>query len=411
MDIIFLHTSVLLLKICSSLCLDYEAKGGGYLKVKDPRNHTILPAMPYTKTLSNRQVCYRYDDSPPEHCSVVGECTYEPLLLVRRISRDPINIVKFTGWSDPVPTEGTPVTSSKIESYEIRVNEVLPSKGFGKVDYTANFLFVIVNNTTTEMSLNLTFDKPRLYCVTLEVKDVADNVRQCRRFILIDETTFIETQSDKPFRFSSASPETAYTWQTHHEDICLSWKDYFINKFYFDNELLNGVETDPHGLITGTYEQISGELPVSGTPNVYGIVKYTISWKLNDGHFTTDIEVPDFPNQTFCKQLSIKDGEEYTFNVRPIDIVGNTFQESRTVFIDSSPPFLNELCVRNTKQERLCKSLISAMDPMLLNFESLDYHSGVAKLHWFFGMRVARNALETTEINHGEFELVYFFQT
>ena len=124
--------------------------------------------------------------------------------------------------------------------------------------------------------LNLTSYNPHLLCITLEVKDVADNVRQCRRFILLDATTFIETHPNQPFQFTSASPETGYTWQTHHTDICLSWKEHFLNKFYFDNILFNGVEADPHGLIIGTYEQISGELSVYGTPNVHGIIKYMV---------------------------------------------------------------------------------------------------------------------------------------
>jgi len=370
------------------------------------RTNTNLPVKPYRKMTSNRQVCYRFDDTPPEHCSIIGSCASEPLHLNQRISREPIHTVTFTGWSDPVPMGGTSVTASTIESYEIRVNEVLPSKGIHKVDYTTNFLSKKVNHTLTEMTLNLTSDKPRLYCLTLEVEDVADNVRQCRRFILVDKTTFIETHPDQPFQFTSASPDTGYIWQTHHNDICLSWKEHFINKFYLDNELLNGIEASPHGLITGTYDQISGVLPVSGNLNVHGIVKYMISWKLNDGHFTSEIVVPDFLNQTFCKQLPVVDGEEYTFNVRSVDIVNNTFQESRTVFIDSSPPFLNELCVRNTKQDVQCKSLISDMDPLLLGVRSLDYHSGIAKLHWFFGKRGARNESEILETGHGEFKQV-----
>ena len=403
--LVFVHVHNSYLQF-NRLCLEYEAKGGGYLIAEDRRTHVILPAVSYRKTVSNRLICYRNDDAAPEHCSVSGTCLLEPLHVDQRISRVPIHIVRFTGWSDPVPTGGTPVTSSKIGSYEIRVNNVLPSKGIQKVDYTSNFLSMKVNHPITEMTLNLRSGIPRLYSITLEVKDVADNVRQCRRFILVDETTVIETQPDQPFQFTSASPDTGFTWQTHHNDICLSWKEHFINKFYLDNELLNGIEAAPHGLITGTYDQISGELPVSGTPNVHGIVKYMISWKLNYGHFTSEIVVPHFLNQTFCKQLPIVDGEKYTFNVRPVDIVNNTFQESRTVFIDSSPPFLNELCVRNTKQDVQCKSLISDMDPLLLGVRSLDYHSGIAKLHWFFGKRGARNESEILETGHGEFKQV-----
>jgi len=295
------------------------------------------------------------------------------------------------------------MTASKIEIYEIRVNEVLPSKGIHKVNYTTNFLSMKVNPSFTEMTLNLTSDKPRLYCLTLEVKDVADNIRQCRRFILVDETTSIETKPDQPFTFTSASPDTGYTWQTHHDEICLAWKDYFVNKFYFDNELFNGVEADPHGLITGMYEQISGELPVSGTPNVHGIVKYMVSWQFNERLFTQEIEVPDFQNQTFCQMLPVIDGDKYKVIVRPVDIVGNTYKASRTVFIDKSAPIVNELCIHNTTQKDQCITWMSDTDRLFLTFEGYDNHSGILHMEWFFGMLVDSKAVK---ISNGELKMV-----
>ena len=245
-----------------------------------------------------------------------------------------------------------------------------------------------------------------VYCLTLEVKDVADNVRQCRRFILIDDTTFIETHPDRHFRFTSASPATGFTWQTHNNYICLQWKEYFLNKFYFDNELFNGVVADPHGLIIGTYEQISGELPVSGTPNVHGIVKYFVSWKLNDGSFTPEIEVPDFLNQTFCKNLPVKDGETYIFSVRPVDIIGNTFKGSRTVFIDTSPPDFNELSIRNKREVQNGTHLIKDSEPLNAHIESYDNHSGILAVKWVFGMLRATNEPRETEITVGSLTMV-----
>jgi len=345
-----------------------------------------MQATPYRKTTANRLVCYRFDNVSAEHCSVIGTCHTEPLQIDSRISRDAIHTVTFAGWIDPMPVGGSAVTASKIESYEITVNEVMPSVGVHKVDYTKNVLTMKVNQSTTAMTLNLTSDRPHLYCITLEVKDVADNVRQCRRFILVDETTFIETHPDQPFQFTSASPETKYIWQTHHNDICLIWKEYFFNKFYFDNELFNGVEADPQGLITGTYEQITGELPVSGTPNVHGIVKYMVSWKLNDGLFSPENEVPNLFNQTFCKLLPVKDGDTYVFNVRPVDIVGNTYNESRTLFIDQSVPQITEIWLEKDGYEQLYVHDSTDLSKLQMTFDAFDPHSGILKIHWRFGI-------------------------
>jgi len=305
-----------------------------------------------------------------------------------------------------VPSGGTSLTASKIESYEIRVNKVLPSSGINTVDYTTNVLSMKVNQTTTEMTINLTSDKPHLYCLTLEVKDVADNIRQCRRFILVDETTFIETDPRRPFRFTSASSQTGFTWQIHHSDICLSWKEYFLNKFYFDNALFNGVEEDQ--LITGAYEQISGKLPISGTPNVHGIVKYFVSWKWNDGPFSPEIEVYDLLNQTFCIRLPVKDGETYIFSVRPVDIVGNTYNESRTVFIDASLPVFNEILL-NKREVRNGTFLIKDSEPLDVHFESYDNESGILALKWVLGKLRAANEYQETEITAGNFTMVTLY--
>ena len=97
------------------LCLVYEAKGGGYLKAEDRRINAVLPAVPYTKTISTRRICYRYDNTRPEHCSVTGTCSSEPLHIDHRISRDPIHTVTFTGWNDQLLIGGVSATASQIK--------------------------------------------------------------------------------------------------------------------------------------------------------------------------------------------------------------------------------------------------------------------------------------------------------
>ena len=335
---------------------------------------------------------------------MTGACSSEPLQLDNRISRNPIHTVTFTGWSDPLPRGGTPLTASQIESYEIQVNEVLPSKDINKVDYTSNLISIKMNHAQTEITMNLTSDLPQLFCLTLKVKDFADNVRQSRRFILIDNTTFIETSAAQHFLFTSASPESKFSWQTHRNDVCVSWKEYFFNKYYRDSQLLNGVEPEPNGLITETYEQINGELPVTGTPNVYGIVKYMVSWRMHDGSFTPEIEVPHFLNQTFCESLPLQDGETYTFKVRPVDIIGNTYSDSRTVFIDSSPPVVEELCIQSKQTRTRCDNVTK--DTLTLNCTSLDLHSGLLRVQWLFAMHSATNDSREIEISSGEFKWV-----
>ncbi|KAH3791757.1 hypothetical protein DPMN_145247 [Dreissena polymorpha] len=365
-----------------ALCLEFEAKAGGYLKNIDTRSSTS-GIVPYTKVVKQRTVCYRYDNAPPEHCTHRGRrCLQEPLEIPNRISRIGLTKLYFGGWTDPVLSRGLTNTASSIESFEIIVNEVTTSKGILKVDYAKDIFSARVNVSTNHFQLNLTADSPRLYCITLEVKDVADNVRQTRRFILYDNTSFIEAQNERSFRFDSASQATNFTWQTNHNSICLSWKEYFVNKFYLKNKLLNSIEPHPSVPITGGYEQITGPLPVSGTPNVHGIIQYNISWKVRNGDFGPEHIVPNFQSQNFCIGLNVSDGQAYVFNVRPIDIVNNTFNESRIVYIDRTPPYVSNvtLTLDNYKINYL-KSVMDAAK-LVVKLNAFDPHSGLQEVRW-----------------------------
>ncbi|XP_052788838.1 uncharacterized protein LOC128223605 [Mya arenaria] len=369
-----------------ALCLEYEAKGGGYLKAIDRRTNTALSAKPYHKTVDQRTVCYRFDSQPPEHCSKLSICSSEPLRVDKRITRSKLHHVEFDGWVDPVPSGGVSRTASSIESYEIRVNEVLPSKGSLKVDYTSNVLSIKVNHRVKNMDINLTSDTPRLYCFTLDVKDFADNVRQCRRFVLYDNTSSIQFWNEKPFRFTSASSAIDYTWQTHHNNVCISWKDYFYNDFYINNDLLKPIDPDPHGLITGSCEQMTGEIPVSGTSNVHGIMAYNISWRLNNGSFSGETSVPSFTSQSFCRDMNVTDGDTYRLNVKAIDIAGNAQSDQRTVFIDRSAPHLNDIWLEKDGYGMLYVHNSTDLSKIKMTFDALDPHSGLSKIHWAFGI-------------------------
>ena len=145
---------------------------------------------------------------------------------------------------------------------------------------------------------------PKLYCVTLEVKDNADNVGKARRFFLFDDTSRLSHSNDEnKFYFSSAIAESEYKWQINTTDFCVTWKDYFYNQFYMETNLLAAIEPYPHGDISGIYEQVDGVLPVSGTPSIHGIVKFALSYASNDGPFSSEIEVHDIQSQSYCGKL------------------------------------------------------------------------------------------------------------
>lgn len=382
------------------MCVVYEAFGGGYLKsINVLSSNAVSAPVPYRKINRTQEICYRYDSSKPEHCSDKGSCKQQPMSVSQTITRSAINTVRFEGWFDPVPTGGRNIQASQIEGYEIRVSEVMPSSAPLKVDYTKVLFSNLTKPGVHEMTLNLTSDSPRLYCITLEVTDKAKNPRQARHFMLYDNTTFIETRKDRPIQITSASSQTNFVWQTHHHDICLSWVDHFLNKYYLENQLLHPIE--PIGLIQGVYEHTLAPLSVKGTPNVHGITSYMISWGLNDGPMSNETAVPNFLNQTFCKDFGVKDGQQYTIQIRPIDVVGNTLAENKTVFIDRSAPHINNIWLTKDGYHTLFVHHSRDLSNMLLTFDAIDSHSGIASIKYNFGVADASDDLTTGMLKVG----------
>lgn len=385
-----------------SLCVHFEAFGGGYLQSINTSSdsHTKFAPVPYRKIKQLREICYRFDSAKPIHCKAIKTCSLDPIVIPSRVTRSNVNTLSFEGWLDPIPTGGLPKQTSGIEKYQVTVNEVLASKGVLKVD-TKVISTQTVHENITSVKMNLTSDKPRLYSLTLEVKDVADNVRQARRFMLYDNTSFIETNQEKHFDVVSASTATNYAWQTHHHDICLSWNDYFFNRFYLDNELLNPIEPDPFGLIQGLYEQTDGVLPVSGTPNIFGITRFMMSWSLDGNPFTQETEVQNPLNQSLCKNFNVKDGQTYQINIRPIDIANNTYNETRTVHIDRSVPHIENIWLSKDGYHTLFVHHNTDLSNMSLHFDAFDPHSGIRMIEWSFGTSDSGTELSNGKIRVG----------
>ncbi|XP_053380183.1 uncharacterized protein LOC123553221 [Mercenaria mercenaria] len=381
-----------------SLCLEFEAYAGGYLKSKNLISQTVNNAVPYKKVRSTNTICYIYDNISPRHCREEGTCHTEPLRIERPITRSPFNKVIFTGWKDPIPTDGSTTRVSGIERYTVYVNEVISTKGHLRVDYSTMYIKTL-KSTDTDAAIYLKPDKPTLYLVKLEVKDFADNVQQARRFLLYDDVSFIEAREEVPLIVNTASRLSNYSWQTH-QTICLSWKDHFLNRFYVGDELLSPIESDQDGLFSGVYEQTTGLLSIYGTPNVYGIIKFLVSVYINGKQHLSAIESPDLQNQSYCRKFSVKDGDECIFMIQPVDIAGNTYTENVTVFIDQSEP---EIEFRNLSNLIDRHETIELPSFHKIEFGARDPHSGVRNIVWTFGI-----ANSSTEISTGDMSVYSF---
>lgn len=320
-------------------------------------------------------------------------CQSNPLQLDQRVTLTGIVKATFSGWSDPVPNQNLPFQASGIEHFEVRVSETIPAGDTLKVDTSIYYEEKFASDANTNFNLNLTVSSPKLFCVLFEVKDIADNVRQARRFVLSDSTSYLDVLEDNRFYIKSASMKTDYLWQTHLNDICLTWKERFYNIFYIHNPLLNPIEPDPHGLISGIYEQTDGILSVGGTPNVHGIVKYLVSWSLNGGSFAEPVEVQNFLHQNYCQSFNLEDGQSYTFIITAVDIASHTLSENRTVHIDSSAPHINGIGLIKDGFKGLTVHNDRDLSTMDMYFEALDPHSGILNIEWSFGIEDTREEL------------------
>ncbi|XP_052250926.1 uncharacterized protein LOC127858080 [Dreissena polymorpha] len=361
-----------------ALCLEFEAKGGGYLKSSDTRSSASTPSetVPYTKVTKQRIICYRYDDVPPVHCLDLRSCNYEPLKIQNRVTRSRIVTINFIGWTDPIPSKGNHKTASTIASYEITVHGVYASNQSLKVNHTDSFFHRTVSANVTTIKFNLTSDLPTLYTVYLNVHDRAGNVRTARRFVLYDYTSLIGKSNESLMYFKTANPETGSKWQ-NTTNVCLTWGNYFVNEVHMRNNFLNAIESDPRFKITGVYEQTTGLLPVSGTPNVNGIVSFFVSRSVGGGNFTPPVVVKNFTQQQFCEKVNLPDGQETIWRIQAVDIAGNKLSDERSLIFDASPPTVSIIRLHfNQYEVEYVQSLIE-LRKLKLNVTATDEQSGI----------------------------------
>lgn len=239
----------------------------------------------------------------------------------------------------------------------------------------------------TSITIQLPKHEPALYGLQLEIKDVANNVRQARRFVLYDKSSKISVNSTSWLYVSSAEVNTNYTWQISRSDACITWTDRYYNDKYVHFNPLRPIEADSHGLITTAYDQTTGPIPVSGTTNVHGITnfEYSLTKELNGQNITVSMDsIPDVTSQSVCISSDFQDGDTYIFTIQAYDIVRNEFLEYILFSIDSSPPVISNAGLVRDGHEELFVHNSTELFKMTLEFDAYDTHSGLIQVLWKF---------------------------
>ncbi|XP_033746935.1 uncharacterized protein LOC117332160 [Pecten maximus] len=252
---------------------------------------------------------------------------------------------------------------------------------------------VNVNHSIGIATIVIPFDlpNPALYAVVLEVKDVANNVKQARRFVMFDNSSKVFARDNIPLYSTTATDSTDRKWQTNHGDLCYSWIGRYYNDKFNDLNLLQPIKPDYHGHISGIYEQNSGILPVSGTENIDGITNFYFSLANDTKIIFNNETVPNFTSQKICLSLPLCDGETYRFNVVAQDIMFHAYSEHIYTHIDSSEPEIFDIGLEKDDYQLLNVHNSSDLSKMVLKFNALDIHSGLHSVAWSLGTSFGGN--------------------
>ena len=184
-----------------------------------------------------------------------------------------------------------------------------------------------------------------LYLWALDNTQEGPNFMTARRFVLTDNSSSVVINQEKPIIPVTASPVTGYEWQVQLVTIELDWQNHFHNSWHVHTNLLLPIRSD--GNNTGVFEQLTGELPVSGTANVDGIVDFEYAYfKLSpDGNETGQYKAVPNPleQKLTLSEVTVEDGDVVYISLRAKDIMNNTEQDTIRLNIDSSPPLIQDM--------------------------------------------------------------------
>ncbi|XP_053389666.1 uncharacterized protein LOC128546093, partial [Mercenaria mercenaria] len=359
-----------------SICINFVPYAGGFLNTEEGLTEI------YKRTNTNRELCFMYDDHAPEHCKGSISCRNSMLHLSHHVTNNPLIDVTFSSWHDPTPPGGSSNKASGIKQFVVSVLRV---EGLDKTTMVMKYpgistKNVLASGTHTSFKLQV---EPALYAVLLEVHDIAGNVRMSRRFVLYDQSSTVAILPQKHLQSLTASSKTNYTWQVNHGLTCFNWTGRYYNTYHVNINLLRRIKSE--GNISSSYDQTEGLIPVSGTPNIDGIVRFDYTWKLKNGTYKAYSTVSDISTQSFCENLTPLDGQTYKFKIKPIDINSRYLEETTVVHIDRSPPSIDNIWVLKEGYKQLFVHNSSDLSKMSLQFEALDLHSGLYSIYWKLG--------------------------
>ncbi|XP_060563555.1 uncharacterized protein LOC132722945 [Ruditapes philippinarum] len=203
--------------------------------------------------------------------------------------------------------------------------------------------------------------EPGMYSILLEVRDIANNSRIARRFVLYDKVSDVELNQESPngLHVSSAQNHTGFKWQSagsegQSTNIVVNWARYFMNKAHEDGHYNNEIQTfkpqfedlEDDGIlytrkfVNASLDDMEGARTRDPIANIHGIVKFEYQYTRDigsqiPGAVWTKVE-PITETTTIKEQMS--SGDQLKIWVRAQDVLGNTKMDSTVVTTDFTEP-------------------------------------------------------------------------
>nr|KAG5689778.1 hypothetical protein BaRGS_011579 [Batillaria attramentaria] len=178
----------------------------------------------------------------------------------------------------------------------------------------------------------------------------------------------------------SAHNRSGDYWQTDNlQPICVDWQ----NRFYSSNDdvmqsvFLEPVKGDTKREIFALYDQTTGILPVTGTDNEAGIVKFELSYGRESEARSAWTSIRDIDQQTVCLRKDLHDGDTYKIWIRASDIMGNSQEDLVQVGIDHTAPHVSMQASRSNDGHKLFVRDLADLSTLDLLVHAEDPHSGI----------------------------------
>ncbi|XP_045170153.2 uncharacterized protein LOC123532684 isoform X7 [Mercenaria mercenaria] len=358
-----------LIEHADTLKVTFSATNGGNRKLN--RLGNLQPPEYFGGQSATKTVYFKFDFQAPKHCSEddVGGYTLKKcgnnatiLNVGPEFTKKPITIY-WKGWTDD--EYGSQMWMYYLELHKLVVKDA--TQELTERNPIGPMATAEVNHMGDVVHSHTFIPKePGMYSCLMEVRDISNNSRITRRFVLYDNVSDVELNTDSPYglHISSARNHTGFKWQSTGREgqetpITIDWTGYFMNKAhedgFYNNEIqrfkpqFENLEDDgilfTRKFVDPRLDDDEGERTLDPIPNIHGIVQF-------EYQYTRDV-VSKQPgeNWTVVSPLSesttitekMNSGDQIKVWIRARDILNNTKIDSTMVTTDFSPPSVSSI--------------------------------------------------------------------